>query len=103
MFTFCIENHEPFEPLTKKKLDKNKSIVSRLSVFVVYKSVVTTVQKKQLCSLFQFSSLKSTKLHFQSWKKISPTISLFFRKMTVRYQEITVPNGVRNENSLDIF
>ena len=33
MFTFHIENHEPFEALTKngKKLDKN---VSRFSVFV---------------------------------------------------------------------
>ena len=30
MFTFYIENHEPFGPLTKNcpKLDKNKSIVS---------------------------------------------------------------------------
>ena len=36
MFTFYIENHEPFGSLTKNcpKLDKNKSIVSRFSVFV---------------------------------------------------------------------
>ena len=42
MFTFYIENHEPFGPLTKNclKLDKNKSIVSGFSVFVVYKSGV---------------------------------------------------------------
>ena len=35
MFTFYIENHEPFESLTKNcpKLDKNKSMVSRFSVF----------------------------------------------------------------------
>ena len=34
MFTFYIENHEPFGSLTKNfpKLDKNKSIVSRFSV-----------------------------------------------------------------------
>ena len=37
MFAFYIENHEPFGSLTKNcsKLDKNKSIVSRFSVFVV--------------------------------------------------------------------
>ena len=42
MFTFYIENHEPFGPLAKNcpKLDKNKSIVSRFSVFIVYKSAV---------------------------------------------------------------
>ena len=47
MLTFCIENHELFESLTKNclKLDKNKSIVSTFSVFVVYKSAVITIQK----------------------------------------------------------
>ena len=42
-----IENHEPFGLLTKNcpKLDKNKSIVSRYSVSVVFKSAVSTVQK----------------------------------------------------------
>ena len=47
MFTFDIENHEPFGALTKNcpKLDNNKSIVSRFSVFVVYKSTVSTVKK----------------------------------------------------------
>ena len=86
-FTFYIENHEPFGSLTKNfpKLDKNKSIVSRFSVFVVYKCrfVVRTVQKSNYVGLSQFSSvffvfvhlfpdvsIKSTKLHFQSWKKI---------------------------------
>ena len=34
--------------------------------------------------LFPDISTKSTKLHFQSWKKNSPTISLFFRKMTAK-------------------
>ena len=35
MFTFYIENHEPFGSLTKNcpKLDKNKSIVSGFPVF----------------------------------------------------------------------
>ena len=44
MFAFYIENHEPFVPLTKNcpKLDKNKSIVSRFSVFVVYQSAIST-------------------------------------------------------------
>ena len=44
MFTFYIENHEPFGSLTKNcpKQDKNKSIVSRFSVFVVFKSAVST-------------------------------------------------------------
>ena len=77
------------------KLDKNKSIVSRFSVFVVYKSAVSTVQKRNYVGCFNFRqwmfvfahlcsdiSIKSTKLHFQNWKKNSPTISLFFRKMT---------------------
>ena len=47
MFTFYIENHEPFGALTKNgpKLDKNKSIVSRFSVFVVYKSAVCKQRK----------------------------------------------------------
>ena len=47
MFTFYIENHEPFGPLTKNcpALDKNKSIVSSFLAFVVYKSAVSTVQK----------------------------------------------------------
>ena len=49
MFTFYIENHEPFGSLTKNcpKLDKNKSILSRFLVFVVYKSAVSTVKKKR--------------------------------------------------------
>ena len=56
MFTFYIENHEPFGPLTKNcpTLEKNKSIVSSFLVFVVYKLAVSTVQKKQLCRMFQF-------------------------------------------------
>ena len=45
MFTFYIENHEPFDK-ELPKIDKNKSIVSRFSVFLVYKSAISTVQKK---------------------------------------------------------
>ena len=34
--------------------------------------------------LFLDISMKLTKLHFQSWKKFPPTISLFFCKMTAK-------------------
>ena len=56
MFTFYIENHEPFGALTKNglKLDKNKSIVSRFPVFVVYKSAVSTAQKNNYVGCFNF-------------------------------------------------
>ena len=80
MFTFYIENHEPFGSLTKNcpKLDKNKSVLSRISVFVVYKSAVSTVQKINYVGCFNFVSeclcyfahlfldisIKLTKLHF---------------------------------------
>ena len=47
MFTFYIENHEPFGSLTKNcpQLDKNKSTVLTFSVCVVHKSAVSTIQK----------------------------------------------------------
>ena len=56
MFTFYIENHEPFGPLTKNcpKLNKNKSIVSRFSVFVLYKSAVSTIQKSNYVGYLNF-------------------------------------------------
>ena len=56
LFTFHIENHEPFGSLTKNcpKLDKNKSIVSSFSVFVVYKSTVSTAQKSNYVGCFNF-------------------------------------------------
>ena len=59
IFTFYIENHEPIQPLTKncRNLDKNKSIMSRFSVVLLYKSAVSTVQKQQQCGMFQFSSV----------------------------------------------
>ena len=58
MFTFYTENHEPFGALTKNcpKLDKNKSIVSRFSVFVGYKSAVNTVQKANMQDVSIFVS-----------------------------------------------
>ena len=101
MFTFYIENHEPFGPLTKNcsTLDKIKSIVSSFLVFGVYKAAVSTVQKSNYVGCFSFVSeclyfpdisIKSAKLHFQGWKKISPTISLFFHKMTA---EVSRNNG----------
>ena len=57
MFTFYIESHEPFGPLTKNcsKLDKSKNIWSRFSVFVVwYKLAVSTVQKSNYAGRFNF-------------------------------------------------
>ena len=59
MFTFYIENHEPFGgPLTKNcpTLEKNKSIVSSFLVFVVYKSAVSTGQKSSYVGRFNFVS-----------------------------------------------
>ena len=58
MFTFYIENHEPFGSMTKNcpKLDNNKSIVSRFSVFVVYKSAVSTVHKATMKDVSIFVS-----------------------------------------------
>ena len=84
MFTFYIENHEPFGSLTKNclKLDKNESIVSTFSIFVVYKSPISTIQKSNYvdCSnfgqsmfvfehIFSDISIKLNKLHFQSCKQ----------------------------------
>ena len=56
MFNFYIENHELFGSLTKTcpEMDKNKSTVSRFSVFVVYKSAVSTVQKSNYVGCFNF-------------------------------------------------
>ena len=56
MFTFYIENHEPFGLLTKNcsKLDKNKSVASRFSVFVINKSAVNTAQKGNFVGCFNF-------------------------------------------------
>ena len=95
MFTFYIENHEPYGSLRKNcpKLDKNKSKLSAFSVFVVYKLAVQKSNYVGCFSLvseclhvfayiFPHISIKSAKLHFQSWKKFSPTILLLFRKIT---------------------
>ena len=110
MFTFYIENYEPFGILTKNclYLDKNKSTVSTFSVCVVYESAVSTIQKSNyvgcfnlrqwmfvFAHLFPDISIKSTNFYFQSWKKFSQTISLFFIKWLPRYQEITVLTALR--------
>ena len=42
--------------------------------------------------LFPDISIKSSKLHFQSWKKISPTISLFFSNVSVNSKP-EIPSG----------
>ena len=56
MFTLYIENHEPFGSLTKNcpKLDKNKIIVFRFSVFVVYKSAISIVKENNYVGCFNF-------------------------------------------------
>ena len=82
MFTFYVKNQEPFWALTKNgpKLDKNKIIVFRVSVFVVYKSAVSSTQKWMFvfAHVFPDISIKSTKLHFQSWKIIFANDFAFF-------------------------
>ena len=80
MFIFISEIMNP--SATEKecpKLDKNNSILLRFSVFVLYKLVVSTVQKSNYVGCFNFRqlmfvfvhlfpdiSIKSAKLHFQS-------------------------------------
>ena len=56
LFNVYIENHEPFGSMTKNwpKLDKNKSIVSRFSVFVVDKSAISNVEKSNYVGCFNF-------------------------------------------------
>ena len=93
MFAFCIENHKVFGSLTQNclQLDKDKSTVFAFSVILVNKYAVITTQKSSNVESFSFGqerfvfahlfpviSIKSTKLHFQSYEKISPMISLFF-------------------------
>ena len=54
MFTLYIKSHEPFVSLRKNclELDKNESIVSTFSVFVVYKAAVTTIIKGNYVGCF---------------------------------------------------
>ena len=99
MFEFCIENHEIFGSLTQNRLqlDKDKSNVSTFSVILVKKYGIITIQKSSyeesssfgqqrfvFAHLFSDISIKSNKLHLQSWRKNSPTITLFFLKMTAK-------------------
>ena len=53
--------------------------------------------------LFPDISIKLTKFLFHSWKNFSLTISLFFREMTAEVSRNNCANGIRIENSLDIF
>ena len=56
MFDFCIENNEGFGSLTQNclQLDKDKSIVSTFSVFLVNKYAVITAQKSSCVECFNF-------------------------------------------------
>ena len=73
MFTFYIENHEPFGPLTKNfpKIDKNKSIVSRFSIFVVHKSAVSTVQKRNYVECVNFRQWMFVSWYFNKIHQIA--------------------------------
>ena len=53
---FLFESHEHSGSLTKSclKLDKNKSIPSTFSLFVVCKSAVSTIQKSNYVGCFNF-------------------------------------------------
>ena len=65
MFTFYIENHEPFGSLTMNcpYLDKNKSIVFTFSVFVVHKSAVIVRTLREDPSLRIVQSITRTALY----------------------------------------
>ena len=54
MFNFYIKNHESIGSVTKNclYLDKNKSIMSTFSVFVVYRSAVSTIQTRNYVRYF---------------------------------------------------
>ena len=54
MLDVYIENHEPFGSLTKncQKMNRNKSIMSAFSVFVFYKSAVSTIRKGKYVGCF---------------------------------------------------
>ena len=111
LFNVCFfyQKSVPFEALTKNdpKLDKNKSIVSKFSVFVVHKSAVSTAQKSNYVGCFNFRqsmfvfahllpdiSIKSTKLHFQSWKKILSDNFALFCTMTAAQLKIRGPGSI---------
>ena len=68
--------------------------LTRFSKFVLFKPAASTMQKINTVGCFNLSSLKVClhafiscylkkiiKMDFQSWRKNSPAISLFFRKM----------------------
>ena len=86
--------------------------MSTFSIFVVYKSAVSTIQKSNHVECFNLRqwrfvfayllpdiSIKSAKLHnFQNWKKFSPTISLFFRKRTAEVSRNNCAKRVRQKD-----
>ena len=86
MFDKCIKNHEVLGALTQNspQLDKDKSTVSTILVFLVDKYAAITTQKNSCMECLSFCQqifvfahllldilIKSTKLHFQSWRKSS--------------------------------
>ena len=104
---FYIENHEPFGSLTENFLlmNRNESIMSAFLVFVVFRLAVSTVKKNSLvrclnlcqwrfvfAHLFPDISRKFTKLHLKSWRKIPPTISLYFCKLTAKVSKNSCAN-----------
>ena len=95
MFTLYIKSHEPFVSLRKNclELDKNKSIVSTFSVFVVYKAAVTTIIKSNYVGCFNLRQWMFVFGHLfpdispnctsRAGEKISlPISALFFHNMT---------------------
>ena len=103
---FLYRKSRTFGPLTKNcpKLDKTKSIVSSFSVFVLYKSAVSTVQKSKYVWYFNFCQCMNVCIWtsiswyfnnirpnciFRAGKKFSATISVFFLKMAA---EVSINN-----------
>ena len=92
MFTFYIQNHEPFGSLTKScpKLEKNKSILSRFSVFVVYKLVVSIFFSVCLYLRIYLTDIPRQREEYEvpyhfyssSWSGISV---LFYDKLTLHF------------------
>ena len=118
MFDFCIENHgHDFGSLTQNCLQLDKSAVSTFLIFLLYKYGVIFTQNNNYVECFNFIQqmfvfahlfpdilIRSTKLHFQSWRKNSPTISLFFGKMTIKVSRNSrEQSDVKIEHLSDIF
>ena len=98
------------------QLDKDESIVSTFSVFLINKYAGITTQKNSYMECFSFGqqrfvfahlfpeiSVNSTKFHFQPKRKDLSNDFAFFSKMTVKYQGILMPNDVRIEHVFHIL